>query len=174
MRCIQVDRASRLAPYVLLMLALWAAAHEAKAQASPPPGYRAPTLIVAAPADGAPLPEDKPVAVLRFMSAEASDPIDALSFSVAVDGKDKTALFQATSGEAWGPLAGADESIAPGQHDLAARVCTAHGACTTVKAAVMVVAEASGLPVAGAKAEAKQKKSRFFDAVVQAIRVLFR
>lgn len=174
MRSIQVHRAHFCARCVAVMLALSGAPHEVKAQTAPPPTYRAPTLIVAAPVDGAPLPEDKPVAVLRFTSVEPNDPIDALSFSVAVDGKDRTALFQATSGEAWGPLVAPDETLAPGQHDLAARICTSHGACTTVKAAVTVVAEASGLQGTGAKAEAKQKKSRFFDAVVQAIRALFR
>src|SRR6266566_757343 len=135
MRCIRVHRARRSTPCMAAMLALGAAAHNARAQTSPPPAYRAPTIVVAAPADGTPLPEDKPVAVLRFMSSEPTDPIDALSFSVAVDGKDKTALFKAT---------------------------------------VTIVASASGLPVAAAKAESKQKKARILDAVVQAIRVLFR
>lgn len=174
MRCIRVHSARGFTLCVAATVMLWSQAHEAQAQAAPPPTYRAPTLILAAPADGAPLPADKPVAVLRFISVEPSDPIDALSFSVAVDGKDKTASFQATAGEAWGPLVGAGETITPGQHDLAARICTSHGACTTVRAPVTIVAEASGLQAGGAKAEAKQKKSRFFDAVVQAIRALFR
>ncbi len=174
MRCIRVHRARRSTPCMAAMLALGAAAHNARAQTSPPPAYRAPTIVVAAPADGTPLPEDKPVAVLRFMSGEPTDPIDALSFSVAVDGKDKTALFQAAQGEAWGPLTAPNETLNPGQHELVARICTSHGACTTVKATVTIVASASGLPVAAAKAESKQKKARILDAVVQAIRVLFR
>jgi hypothetical protein len=203
MRCIWLHRARRFAPCVAAMLAVGAAAHEAKAQtypaqpypgypqpypypqspvpttpSAPPaplPAYRAPSIIVAAPADGTPLPEDKPVAVLRFMSVEPTDPIDALSFSVAIDGKDRTALFQATQGEAWGPLAGSGETLAAGQHELAARICTSHGECGTAKATVTVVASASGLQVTAAKAaEAKQKKTKILDAVVQAVRVLFR
>jgi hypothetical protein len=174
MRCIQVHRARGVTLCVAAMLTSGAGAHEAKAQNAPPPGYRPPTLIVAAPAEGAPLPLDKPVAVLRFMSVEPADPIDALSFSVAVDGKDKTAMFQATQGEAWGPLSSPDETLSPGQHELAARICTSHGACTTAKATVMVVSGAPALHPTGAKSEARQKKSRFFDAVVEAIRVLFR
>lgn len=143
-------------------------------QPAPLPAYRAPTIIVAAPTDGTALPEDKPVAVLRFMSVEPTDPIDALSFSVAVDGKDKTALFQATQGEAWGPLAGPNESLTAGQHELAARICTSHGECSTAKATVTVVATGSGLQVNAAKAaEAKQKRTKILDAVLQAARVLF-
>lgn len=144
-------------------------------QPVPLPTYHAPAIIVAAPVDGATLPEDKPVAVLRFMSVEPTDPIDALSFSVAVDGKDKTALFQATPGEAWGPLAGADETLAAGQHELTARICTSHGECGTAKATITVAASASGLEVTAAKAaETKKKKTKILDAVVQAVRVLFR
>lgn len=139
------------------------------------PAYHAPTIIVAAPAEGIPLPGDKPVAVLRFMSTEPTDPIDALSFSVSVDGKDKTSLFQATPGEAWGSLAGPNESLSTGQHDLTARICTSHGECGTAKASVTVVASASGLQVTATKAaEARQKKTKILDALVQAVRVLFR
>jgi hypothetical protein len=163
-----------LALDVAAMLALSAMPVAAKAQTAAPPAYSAPTLIVAAPADGTPLPEDKPVVVLRFMSVEAADPINALSFSVAVDGKDKTSLFQASQGEAWGPLVGPDETLSAGQHELAARICTSHGACATAKATVMLVANTSGVQGTVAKIEGKQKKSKFFDAVVQAIRVLFR
>ncbi|HZE09489.1 MAG TPA: hypothetical protein VE110_12110 [Gemmatimonadaceae bacterium] len=173
MRCIRVRHAAGNAACVAAMLALWGVVHKAKAQTSPPPAYRLPALIVAAPADGAPLPEDKPVAVLRFASVEPTDPIDALSFSVAVDGKDKTSLFQATQDEAWGPLVGPGETLTLGQHDLAARICTSHGACVTTKATVTVVAGASGL-ITTTKADSKQKKSKIFDAVVQAIRMLFR
>lgn len=203
MRCIHVHRVRRFASCAVATLALGASAQGARAQSyptqpypaypqqpypypqpvqptapgaqsAPLPTYRAPTIIVAAPADGVPLPEDKPVAVFRFMSVELSDPIDALSFSVAVDGKDKTSLFQATQGEAWGPLAGPNETLTAGQHELASRICTSHGECSTAKATVTVVATASGLQVNAAKAaEAKQKRTKILDAVVQAVRVLF-
>jgi len=109
------------------------------------------------------------------MSVEPTDPIDALSFSVAVDGKDKTSLFQATPGEAWGPLADPSEILSAGQHELTARICTSHGECGTAKTTVTVVAAASGLQVSAAKAaETKQKRTKILDAVVQAVRVLFR
>jgi hypothetical protein len=143
-------------------------------QPAPLPTYHAPTILVAAPTDGTPLPEDKPVAVLRFLSSEPTDPIDALSLSVAVDGNDKTSLFQATPGEAWGPLAAPNEALTAGQHELVARICTSHGECGTAKATVTIVANNSGLQEAALKAaESKQKKTKILDAVLQAARVLF-
>ena len=96
------------------------------------PTYRTPLIIVAAPTEGTTLPEDKPVAVLRFMSVEPLDPIDALSFSVSVDGKDKTGLFRLTQGEAWGPLAEPNEILTSGQHEITARICSARGSCGTI------------------------------------------
>ena len=138
------------------------------------PAYRTPLIIVAAPTEGTTLPEDKPVAVLRFMSVEPLDPIDALSFSVSVDGKDKTALFRLTQGEAWGPLAEPNEVLASGQHEITARICSARGSCGTTKATVTVVAR-SGLEAAtSSAAKTKEKKTKVLDAAVQAARILIR
>ena len=83
--------------------------------------YRAPTIIVAAPATGSTLPDDKPVAVFRFMTNEPLDPIDALTFSVSVDGKDRTSLFQLAQSEAWGRLAELDCSLADVRDELMIR-----------------------------------------------------
>ena len=140
------------------------------------PSYRSPTITLAAPAEGIALPEDKPVAVLRFMSGEPLDPIDALSFSVVVDGHDRTALFQLSQGEAWGSLAAQEESLAAGQHEVIARICTAHGACGTTKSTVTVVAATSLGQLAAPKsvAKAKEKKNKVLDAVIQAARALIR
>jgi hypothetical protein len=145
-------------------------------QPAPIPEYRAPLIMVAAPIQGATLPDDKPVAVLRFMSNEPTDPIDALTFSVTVDGKDKTGLFQLTQGEAWGRLSEASETLAAGSHDVAARICTSHGECGTTKATVTIVSSSSLLQVAAASAavKAKQKKTKILDAVLQAARALIR
>lgn len=138
------------------------------------PTYRTPLIIVAAPTENTTLPEDKPVAVLRFMSVEPLDPIDALSFSVSVDGKDKTALFRLTQGEAWGPLADPNEVLASGQHEITARICSARGSCGTTKATVTVVAR-SGLEAAtSSAAKTKEKKTKVLDAAVQAARILIR
>lgn|SRR3982751_652232 len=140
------------------------------------PKYNAPLIILAAPVEGASVPEDKPVAVLRFMSVEPTDPIDALSFSVSVDGHDKTGLFQLTQGEAWGSLAKPNETLAAGQHDVAARICTSHGECGTTKATVTVVAPTASLQASAIRAadKTKEKKSKVLDAVLQAARVLIR
>src|SRR5690242_18093350 len=46
------------------------------------PEYHPPLIIVAAPAAGSTVPDDKPVAVFRFMTNEPLDPIDALTFAV--------------------------------------------------------------------------------------------
>jgi hypothetical protein len=174
MRCIGVEPLMRVATLVAAIVALAATAHDARAQTAALPEYHAPTILIAAPAAGTALPEDRPVAVLRFVSTEPTDPIDALSFSIAVDGKDKTGLFQATQGEAWGPLVEPNETLASGQHELVARICTSHGACGIAKATVTVVASPSGLPLGAAKAEPKQKKGKILDAIMQAIRVLLR
>ncbi len=138
------------------------------------PEYRTPLIVVAAPTQGSTLPDDKPVVVLRFMSNEPTDPIDALTFSVMMDGKDKTPLFRLTQGEAWGRLAEPSEVLTAGSHDIAARICTAHGECGTTKATVTVVSSSSVAAVANATAAVKaKKKAKIFDAALQAARVLF-
>jgi hypothetical protein len=137
--------------------------------------YRVPVIAVAQPADGIALPDDKPVAVFRFASGEPLDPLDALSFSVTVDGAERTALFQLTQGEAWGSLASAGELLSAGQHEVRARICTAHGACGTAKATVNIVPTSLGsqLSPAGASAsKSAQRRGRILDAVLQAARVL--
>jgi hypothetical protein len=136
------------------------------------PDYRAPLIVVAAPTQGTTLPDDKPVVVFRFMSNELMDPIDGLTFSVSMDGKDKTSLFQLTSGEAWGRIAEPNELLTPGSHDIAARICTAHGECGTTKATVTVVSGSLLQAVASTAAVKAKKKAKIFDAVLQAARVL--
>jgi hypothetical protein len=137
------------------------------------PEYRAPTIIVAAPAMGSTLPDDKPVAVFRFMTNEPLDPIDALTFSVSVDGKDRTSLFQLAQSEAWGRLAEQTETLTAGPHDVVARICTAHGECGSTKASITIVNSSSLLSATTKVADkAKQLKTKILDAVLQAARVL--
>ena len=118
--------------------------------------YRAPLLalvqpaVVAAPggtsAAGS-VPRDKPVVVFRFAAGEADDPLDVRSFVVAVDGADRTALFQTTvaqaGGQAWGPLASDEQrargELAVGAHRVVARICSTRGACATADEQVLVV-----------------------------------
>jgi len=136
------------------------------------PEYRAPTIIVAAPAMGSTLPDDKPVAVFRFMTNEPLDPIDALTFSVSVDGKDRTPLFQLAQSEAWGRLAEQTETLTAGPHDVVARICTAHGECGSTKSSITIVGGNSVSATTKAGDKAKQTKTKILDAVLQAARVL--
>jgi hypothetical protein len=139
--------------------------------------YRVPIIAVAQPAEGVAVPDDKPVAVFRFARGEPHDPLDALSYSVTVDGDDRTALFQLTQGEAWGPLASAGDLLSAGAHEVRARICTAHGACGVAKATVNVVPASSMIQLSAGTASGKskpQRRGRVFDAVLQAVRVLIR
>lgn len=140
------------------------------------PPYRAPSITLAQPAENGALPDDKPVAVFRFASAEPLDPIDALSFSVMVDGVERSRAFQLTQGEAWGLLADAGALMSAGQHDIRARICSARGTCEEVKATVTVVPAltAGGLSAPGSASASKQRPGRMLDAVLQAVRVLIR
>jgi hypothetical protein len=141
------------------------------------PAYRPPLIAVAQPAEGIALPDDKPVAVFRFATGELLDPLDALSFTVTVDGEDRTGLFQATPGEAWGPLSSQGELLSPGEHDVRARICTAHGTCSVAKSTVNIVPAASVIQLGAGSAASQsktQRRGRVLDAVMQAVRVLIK
>jgi hypothetical protein len=89
------------------------------------------------PARGTALPADKAVVLFRFAPREADDPVDAASFRATVDGIDRTGQFRVTSSEAWGSLGDTTAAagtpmiagVATGPHTVAARVCSARGAC---------------------------------------------
>jgi len=142
--------------------------------------YRLPVIAIAQPTEGVVLPDDRPVAILRFAAAEALDPIDALTLQVLVDGEDRTSLFTLAQNEAWGRLSPADELLIPGQHEVRARICSTRGACSVVKATVTVVATTSllqQLGAAGERARATQspsRRTRVLGAVLQAMRVLIK
>jgi hypothetical protein len=135
-------------------LALLAKAELADAQQSAPPVagsapaalsvYRPPALALVQPAAGGSIPQDRPVVVFRFASGEATDPIDAGSFAVIVDGQSRSALFQVTAGEAWGPIFPTEESRA-GSHQVTARICSTRGACSETSATVVVVGSSTAV-----------------------------
>ena len=118
-----------------------ASASAAPAQQAALPPYHPPVLALAQPPAGTGLPQDRPVVVLRFAQGEPNDPIDVGSFAIAVDGRDRTRQFQVTASEAWGTLAAPDDDseIEAGAHQLAARICSARGACTALSATVSIV-----------------------------------
>ena len=138
------------------------------------PPYRLPVITVAQPVEGIALPDDKPVVVLRFASVEPLDPLDALSFTLTVDGEDRTALFQLAQGEAWGRLSMPGELLSAGEHDVRARVCTSHGVCGSAKATVNIVPASTltQLSAGASSSKSSQRRGRVFDAVLQAVRVL--
>jgi hypothetical protein len=140
------------------------------------PAYRPPVITLAQPTEGAALPEDKPIVVFRFASVEPMDPLDALSFSVLVDGSDVTSLFQLSQGEAWGRLADVGRLLGTGEHQVSARICSSHGTCGATKATVNVASISSALQASSSAATSKgsPRKQHILDAVLQAVRVLIR
>jgi hypothetical protein len=143
-------------------------------------GFHAPAIALASPMEGFVVPQDKPVAVFRFAAAEPTDPIDALSFSVAVDGEDRTPLFQLVGTEAWGSLAPSGRSLTVGPHDIWARVCSQRGICSVARATVQATTSATppGLTpptsISGNRgtAAAVRGKLGVIDRAVQAAKVL--
>lgn len=139
------------------------------------PPYRPPTIALVQPPNGTMVPQDKPVVVFRFTQGEPGDLIDLASFAVAIDGRDRTALFQVTAGEAWGPLGPPvtspnDTSITPGIHQVTARICSARGACGEASTSVSVVPAAASSPAAADAAPARRRK--LVDAVLTVLRKL--
>ena len=135
--------------------------------------YRAPTIALVQPPPGGTVPRDKPVVVFRFAHGEPSDPIDATSFRVAVDGTDRSALFQVSATEAWGPLgvarpeASAD-SLAVGAHQMEARICSSRGTCAITAATVTVMPA----PVKPNPASPTDRKARLLDLLLTAAKRL--
>jgi hypothetical protein len=121
------------------------------------------------------VPQDRPVVVFRFAAGEADDPLDVRSLVVAVDGIDRTALFQTTAAQAWGPLADGESiargQLAAGQHRVVARICSTRGACSTVEAQVLVVPGPANA-AAAEKAGPESTKRRLLGAMLSATRRL--
>jgi len=105
-----------------------------------------------------------PVVVFRFAAGEADDPLDVRSFIVAVDGADRTALFQTTAAQAWGPLADdaalAKGELAAGLHRVVARICSTRGACATADEQVLVIPGMAAPPSNASTAHVKRSLVR--------------
>lgn len=136
------------------------------------PTYQLPVIALAQPLSGGAVQQDKPVVVFRFAAGEQGDPIDARSFAMSVDGRDRTSLFQMTVAEAWGPLISAAETINLGRHELVARICSARGACSMTTATIAV--SAAGLSSDAPASKNQQKKTRILDALLGALRTLLK
>ena len=145
------------------------------APSAPPPvvaPYRLPAIALVQPQDGGAVYQDRPVIVLRFAAGESTDPVDATSLAVSVDGVDRTKLFQTSAADAWGPLAPNDATDAPlalGAHHVAARICSARGACALSEATVSVIPNAaSALP--NAPEAGRSLHHRILDAALSVAR----
>lgn len=139
--------------------------------APPVAGSPAPVIALVEPPPGGSVPSDKPVVLFRFAPGDSSDAIDARSFAIAVDGEDRTALFQVTATEAWGALAPPGDdgtlALAPGVRRVAARICSVRGVCAERAEHVMVVA--SDVAVGAAPID---RKRSFLELVLLALRKL--
>jgi hypothetical protein len=133
-----------------------------------PGGYRPPTIALAQPVAGAAVPQDHAVVIFRFTQGEADDPIDARSFTVGVDGKDRSSSFQVAPDRAWGPLGDGSGAIAPGAHQLSARICSTRGICGAVDSPVLV----NALGASPTTAVAEDRKRSFIDLLLIAVRKL--
>ena len=144
--------------------------------------YRAPAIALVQPGDGGTVHQDRPVIVLRFAPGEPGDLLDVGSLVIAVDGVDRTALFQSSVGEAWGPLATAtsttvDSALALGPHPVTARICSVRGACATVHATVNVLPShlrksGDATDAATGLHPARSRTQRLRDAALEALRRL--
>jgi hypothetical protein len=145
--------------------------------------YRLPTIALVQPWGAASLPSDRPVVVFRFVPGEPNDPIDLASFSVTVDGRDRSRAFQITAGEAWGSLAGdpamGSDSLALGTHQMSARVCSARGACGVLVTSLTVVpSQLQSQPAhpaaegTAADTSASSRRRRVIDVILAALRKL--
>ncbi len=133
--------------------------------------YRPPVIALVQPTPGIALPPDRAVLILRFAAGEPSDPLDASSFAVWVNGASRSASFQVAAAEAWGPLADphATMPLAPGAYQVTARICSSHGACGST-AATVNVAPSDGTP---AKAEeGMSRRQRLIDLLLAGARRL--
>ena len=171
-----VTRVQRLGarPKYVAALALTLTAGQATIAQQPVPAtplapYRLPALALVQPANSASIPQDRPIIALRFVPGDSSDPVDARSFTVAVDGKDRAGLFQLARDMAWGPLAPAEElsSLAVGAHVVFARICSIRGICAEVNASVNVSAAA-----AGTETQSGSRKRTLIDLLLAAMKKL--
>lgn len=136
-----------VAPATLASLLALTIAYRSEAQqpslGSPQlPSYHPPVLVLAQPANGGSVPQDRPVLVFRFAPGDSTDPVDARSFTITVDGKDRSAGFQAAHDMVWGALTPREEAagLSAGAHAVVARICSIRGSCGDVSASITVSA----------------------------------
>lgn len=165
-------RAAHIGAVSLLALTV---AHSASAQQPMPatpalPSYHPPLLALVQPAADGSVPQDRPMVVFRFAPGDSTDPVDARSFAITVDGKDRSAGFQAARDMVWGALAPPDEAeaLGAGAHALVARICSIRGSCGEVSASVTITAASP----AAANAPVANRKRTVLDLLLVALKKL--
>ncbi len=138
--------------------------------------YRPPVIALVQPVNGGTVPQDRPIVVLRFAAGEPGDPLDMSGLRVSVDGVDATSRFQLTATEAWGSIgspsgaASEAEPIAPGAHQVVARICSSRGTCAETTALITVVPTAVSSTVADKATD--RRRERVLDALIAAVKKL--
>jgi len=153
--------------------ATWAQVPAASAADSALLAYRPPRIALVQPAHGQSLQQDRPVVVIRFAAGEAGDPIDVRSFAISVDAKDKTDLFGVSATEAWGAIASVPSELPVGNHEVAVRICSARGACSSTTSTV-TISKPLVAPADTASTKGISKKRRMVDALLSALRTLIK
>ena len=133
------------------------------------PSYHPPVLALAQPLNGGSVPQDRPVIVFRFAPGDSADPVDARSFTITVDGKDRSAGFQSARDMIWGALSPPDEpsGVSAGPHTIVARICSIRGSCGDASATVTVIAAATE-----ANAPTTSRKRTVLDLLITALKKL--
>ena len=166
------ERAAHVAAAALVALAIaYPASAQQPAPATPPlPSYHPPLLALVQPAADGSIPHDRPIVVFRFAPGDSTDPVDARSFTITVDGKERSAGFQAARDMVWGALATPDEApaLGTGAHTLVARICSIRGSCGEVSASVTITAAAAPDP----KAPPPNRKRTLLDLILAALKKL--
>jgi len=168
----RLGRAAHVVAVALVALSIaYPASAQQPAPATPPlPSYHPPLLALVQPAADGSVPQDRPVVVFRFAPGDSTDPVDGRSFAITVDGKDRSAGFQAARDMVWGALAPPDETSAlgTGAHTVVARICSIRGSCGEVSASVTISAAAAP----DANAPAPNRKRTLLDLVLAALKKL--
>ena len=132
------------------------------------PGDSLPRLALVHPAPGVSIPGDNATVIFQYGSTH-TDPLDFRSFTVAVDGVDRTSHFRVTANAAWGTIVGGDV-VGLRAHDVRARICSIRGVCTSVNAIVPVV----GSTDAAKRSLSKDRRGKIIDVVLEMTRRLLK
>lgn len=131
-------------------------------------GYAPPRLVLAYPAPGVSVPGDHATVIFQYASTD-TDALDLRSFSVTVDGIDRTSHFRVTADAAWGTIITGD-TAGIRAHDVRARICSVRGVCANANVIVAVV----GSAVPAKPSPSKERRGKIIDVLLEMMRRLLR